>query len=356
MKHKELLADDGPFMSAFFLTSCHALMVARLCLAAVAGLAPTGWSRAETFYFGYSGSPDGYVATTARSIVDRLGGRLPQDVTIVAKSFDAIGGANRAVAALRSRQLTYALLPVSILSREVPEFEVLGLPFVMHSAQQGSRALGGQPGRDLEAAAKKNAIAVLGYIWRVGTFVSSRRCLTRPDDLRGARIFDGPDWYARLLNAAGGAAQVVPAAEIGAGLLHRTGDGALFVIEVLRDGQIVEATSCLTSATDQQFMILPEVVISTVDTVSKVPPDINEMLTRSAHAAEAQGVEKIAAEAGALEDEYRTKGNRGKGSDVVKFSEAERKPWAALRDRIYRDFDEKNPAGAKLRRSIAEVR
>src|SRR2546427_308369 len=136
-------------MSAFFLTSCPALMVARLCLAAVAGLAPTGWSRAETFYFGYSGSPDGYVATTAQSIV------------------------------------------------------------------------------------------VLGYIWRVGTFVSSRRCLTRPDDLRGARLFDGPDWYARLLNAAGGAAQVVPAAEIGTALVRGSGDGALFVIEVLVDGQVV---------------------------------------------------------------------------------------------------------------------
>ena len=331
-------------------------MVARLCLAAVAALASSEWSRAETFYFGYSGSPDGYVATTARSIVDRLGGRLPQDATIVAKSFDGVGGANRAVAALRSRQLTYALLSVSILSREVPEFEALGLPFVMHSAQQGSRALKGQPGRDLEAAARKNGIVVLGYIWRVGTFVSSRRCLTRPDDLRGARIFDGPDWYARLLNAAGGAAQAVPVAEIGTGLVRGSGDGALFVIEVLMDRQIVEATACLTSAIDQPFMILPEVVISTVETVSKVPSDLNDMLIRSAQAAEAQGLEKIAAEASALENEYRKKGNRGKGGDVAKFGASERQAWAALQDRIYRDFDEKNPAGARLRRSIAEVR
>src|SRR2546430_17425909 len=113
MKHKELLADDGPFMSAFFLTSCTALIVARLCLAAVASLAPTGWSRAETFYFGYSGSPDGYVATTARSIVDRLGGRLPQDVQIVAQSFDAIRGANSAVAAVPSRHVPSSSLSVS---------------------------------------------------------------------------------------------------------------------------------------------------------------------------------------------------------------------------------------------------
>ena len=87
-----------------------------------------------------------------------------------------------------------------------------------------------------------------------------------------------------------------------------------------------------------------------------MPSDLNDMLIRSAQAAEAQGLEKIAAEASALENEYRKKGNRGKGGAVAKFGASERQAWAALQDRIYRDFDEKNPAGARLRRSIAEVR
>ena len=300
---------------------------------------------AETNYFGYIPAPDGFSEHVVRDLSKRMEPVL-NGGSIVPIGINIFGDVPNTINALQYGKLTFALLPTSTLEPMVPEIGVLGLPLIFHDVAQASAAANGPAGARLKKLlASKLNVEVLGFLWRVGTFAASTGCISVPDDLKGLKIADGASWNKTLLEVSGASGIVIATPQVQPALRRGEIDGVLFVIEVVANPGVVEASKCLTAVSKEQFLISPQVILVSKDAANQA--ELAKLIAGMDE--EIRG--DIARQTEALEQQYRSRDRR-----VTPFGADQRAKWEETRNRVYKVFDTKVPGGAQLREELQQSR
>lgn len=160
-----------------------------VCLLLVA-LALAGLpSRAQTLRLGYTLPPDSHYGEAASAMAEELGRGSGQRLKLQQFPSGQLGGAPAMAAAVRRGDLDLMIAATGTFSGEIPELQILDLPYLFEDAVHAAAVLDGPVGKRLMAAV--NASGLIGLAWGDNGFreiTNAKRPLRRPEDLQGLRI------------------------------------------------------------------------------------------------------------------------------------------------------------------------
>lgn len=230
-----------------------------VCVLAFMAVPTQTWAQAQRLgYFGLQGG-------TGNRIADLL---IPRLEAAGAPQVDAMplrlfANEPQYLDALNRGLFQFALLPGSLMVRDVPEMELLTLPVLATDVSQAQAiADDGTVAGILQDAASKQGLRLLGYAWITGTFVSRDGCVVGPDDLEGSKVIDGPPLHQSLLQQAGAAPVPIRSAEVFSALTTGIGNQGLFSTQFIVQAKLAEATECLTDPRQAAIMVFPIVLVA----------------------------------------------------------------------------------------------
>ena len=254
----------------------------------------------------------------------------------------ALGGSKFAIELVKRGQLDMAAISGILLAREAREYELLNLPLLAKNIEE-ARAITKTVGPELASYAEKAGLKVLAYTWIVGTFVSRGGCVLKPEDIKGARVMDGPPLFEKLFHRAGAVSVALGPGEIYAAVEKGLSDRGLFSVEFILTTGIHEVTKCLTDPGKIAFMVVPIVLVASETTWSRLSTSEKSAITTAAYELELEAdkishnqIEKITAL-------YRSNGRSDKALDDQELMQ-----WRRLAEPIYDDFKKSGDHEKKL--------
>lgn len=126
----------------------------------------------------------------AKLVKEKTDGRVNVDVGGSAQYGDDV----EALTSMRLGSLAFSANSQGTTSSVVPEFALLGLPFLFKDQEQAWKVMDGPAGEKLKEAAAKKGLVVLGF-WDNGIrhTTNSKHPIKTPDDLKGIKIRTPPD-------------------------------------------------------------------------------------------------------------------------------------------------------------------
>lgn len=174
-------------------TPCPHLPVIALLLflaLALAGLALAGLpAHAQVLKLGHTLPPDSHYGDAASAMAEELGRGSAQRLKLQQFPNGQLGGAIEMAAALRRGDLDLLIAAAGTFSGQIPELQILDLPYLFEDAGHAAAVLDGPLGKRLMAAV--NASGLIGLAWGDNGFrqiTNAKRPLRRPEDLNGLRI------------------------------------------------------------------------------------------------------------------------------------------------------------------------
>ena len=100
-----------------------------------------------------------------------------------------LGSSRGLFEAVKLGSVEFALIPAEIISREVPDFEVLSLPTVFENAEDARRANENEKFlKILSNSAEAIGVIPLGFGWTFWGIASISKPISEPSDLKGQRV------------------------------------------------------------------------------------------------------------------------------------------------------------------------
>ncbi len=126
----------------------------------------------------------------AKLVKEKTDGRVDVDVGGSAQYGDDV----EALTSMRLGSLAFSANSQGTTATIVPEFALLGLPFLFQNQEQAWKVMDGPAGDKLKEAAAKKGLVVLGF-WDNGIRHTSnnKHPVKEPDDLKGVKIRTPPD-------------------------------------------------------------------------------------------------------------------------------------------------------------------
>jgi tripartite ATP-independent transporter DctP family solute receptor len=182
--------------------------------------------------------------TFASTVNERSQGRLRVEIYGDA----SLGDETTILKALKLGSLDLSVNSQGPTSAFVPEFNVIGLPFLFADSDAAWRVLDGPAGEELARRAALQGFIVLG-LWDSGMrhFSSSVRPLLRPADFAGLTFRIPPDPVtADIVRALGGKAQEIKFSDLYGALLHKSVDGQENPLIMLQTAKLYEVQKYLS--------------------------------------------------------------------------------------------------------------
>ena len=245
---------------------------------------PTSADAQLSLRLGHPGPANGMWGQLAASLARATAGR---GVKIEQYPLIALGGERLGVELVRRGQIDLAAVSGSYLARDVPQFGILNLPLLARNISE-ARAIVNAVGPRLQTFANSRDLHVLAYTWVVGTFVAQGGCVLSPNDIKGARVLDGPPLLQDLFRLAGASPVPIPGAEVFAALQSGLSDKGLFSVEFILTARVHETTDCLTDPTAIAVMVLPIVLVASRQGWSRLDEAFKQTLMDEARKLEQQ--------------------------------------------------------------------
>jgi len=165
------------------------------------------------------------------------------------------------VTALRSGTLDISANSQGAIANVVPEYAVLGLPFLFADAQKAWQMLDGPVGEDLAKRTAAKGMVVLGY-WDNGIrhVTNSKRSVKAPADMKGLKIRTPPDTMTvDIMQALGADTQQIKFAELYVALQQGVVDGQENPLANIVSSKLYEVQKHLT-LTGHKYEVTPFVI------------------------------------------------------------------------------------------------
>jgi TRAP-type C4-dicarboxylate transport system substrate-binding protein len=245
---------------------------------------------------------------------------------------------------LQTGTIDVAIFGLSEIAAEAPEFQLLGLPGLLGSLDDGAKIEKSPALQAIRKSVEARGVKVLDAYWSAGAIGSAGDCAADPDTLQGKATRGPSKGVEQLFEAAGGTSVALPANAISTALKT----GALDVVSTslmsFASFKLYDELKCLTVANEKGLVWIRFGINMSKKTWDSLNDAQRNTITDAAAKAVAFGTEagkKADKEVVAL---YQAKGVKIQPMTVEQFAK-----WKALAEKSsYQSFAKALPNGAEL--------
>lgn len=187
------------------------MILSALCLAAVVGMICYKQEKKDKipqFVFLYAeNQPDDYPTTLgAKYFAELVKERTDGEIEIIVKSGGELGVEKEVIRQLQYGGIDFARISLSQLAEEIPEMNVLQLPYLYKNSEHMWHVLDGEMGAFfMDMTQSQDVVGLSWYDAGARNFYSSEKPITSPSDVAGMRVrVQESELMADMIEAMGG--------------------------------------------------------------------------------------------------------------------------------------------------------
>ncbi len=314
-------------------------------LAAAIGLAAAGADAQTKLNFGHVGEPGSLFEASANHFAEVANEKLPEGYSVEVFGSSQLGGDQELLQKLKLGQVTFAL-PSSVMSSVAPEFGVFEMPYIIQSRDH-IKAVGDTMMEDtFNAAAEKQGYRILAF-WENGfrQITNNVRPINVPDDLKGVKLRTPKgEWRVKMFQLYGANPTPMSFSDVFTALKTGVIDGQENPYAQIASAKFQEVQKYL-SVTNHVYT--PAYVLVSEANFSKLPEEVQTVLTEAAQETQAFVYETAARLDTELKDEIAAAG--------VEINEADTQAFIDASKPIYDEFGSTVEGGADLIKRVQDA-
>lgn len=247
-------------------------------------------------------------------------------------------------AAVAKGKLDITAFPLAYAGGRHPEFNLTLMPGLVKNHEHAQRLNKSAFMDRIKAIMDKAGVMVLADTWLAGGFVSKKKCVLWPDDVKGQTFRAAGKAFNEMLAGAGASITSMPSSEIYSALQTGVLDGANTSSASLVSYRIYEQVSCLTAPGDYALWFMYEPILMSKKTFNKLNKAQQDAILAAGRKAEQFAYEGARQADRKLVDTYTAHGVK-----VVYMNADQYQAWKAIAEKTsYKNFAEKVKGGREL--------
>jgi TRAP-type C4-dicarboxylate transport system substrate-binding protein len=240
--------------------------------------------------------------------------------------------------------LDITAFPLAYAAGRHPEFNLTLMPGLVKNHDHARRLNNSEFMKRIKKIMNDSGVMVLADTWLAGGFVSKKKCVLWPDDVKGQTFRAAGKAFNQMLAGAGASITSMPSSEIYSGLQTGVLDGANTSSASLVSYRIYEQVSCLTAPGEHALWVMYEPILMSMKTFNKLNKKQQDALLAAGKKAE-----QFAYEGAKKADEKLIKAYKDAGVKVVYMNEKQANAWRAIADKTsYKSFADSVKNGREL--------
>lgn len=260
---------------------------------------------------------------------------------------------NAQFSALRKGALALTVLPLAYGGGEVPELNIVAMPGLVTSYEQGARWKEAAIGQALQQLLSDKGVIIVSWVWQAGGAASRNTPFINPEHAKGQKVRGGSREMDLVVKAAGGSALSLPSNESYAAMQTGAVDVVTTTSTSLMSFRIDEVSKHLTFNQNGQsywFQLVP--ILMSKSVYQQLSSEEQALIMNVG-----RDVEKFGARAAVADDRRIADVFRRRGAQVSELSPAAIEQWTAVaRKSAWRDYAERSENCARLLALAEQVR
>ncbi len=241
-------------------------------------------------------------------------------------------------------RLDITAFPLDYAGGRHPEFNLTLMPGLVRNHEHAQKLDHSKFMQRIKGIINKAGAIVLSDTWLAGGFVSKKKCVLNPSDVKGQNFRAAGRAFNQMLAAAGASIHSMPSSEIYTGLQTGVLDGANTSSASLVSYRIYEQVKCLTAPGKNALWFMYEPIL-----MSKMTFDSLNKKQQKALLAAGKHAEKYAYKQGKKADQILVDTYKKHGVKVVTMSEKQYNEWKKIADKSsYKAFTDRVKGGREL--------
>ncbi|GAB4349509.1 MAG: TRAP transporter substrate-binding protein DctP [Gammaproteobacteria bacterium] len=241
-------------------------------------------------------------------------------------------------------RLDISAFPLAYAGGRHPEFNLTLMPGLVKNHDHAARLNKSPFMQRIKKIMDDAGVMVLADTWLAGGFVSKKKCVLEPADVKGQRFRAAGKAFNQMLAAAGATITSMPSSEIYSGLQTGVLDGANTSSSSLVSYRIYEQVKCLTAPGNHALWVMYEPILMAKSSFAKLTPEQQAAIIEAGKRAEQYALEQSKIADQKLVDAYKKA-----GVQVVEMNDKQLAMWREIADKSsYKDFAENVPGGREL--------
>ena len=246
--------------------------------------------------------------------------------------------------AMTKGKLDMTAFPLAYAGGRHPEFNLTLMPGLVKNHDHALRLNRSRFMGRIKQIMDDAGVIVLADTWLAGGFVSKKRCILDPKDVKGQTFRAAGKAFNQMLAGAGASITKMPSSEIYSGLQTGVLDGANTSSASLVSYRIYEQVKCLTAPGKNALWVMYEPILMSKKTFNSLTKKQQAVIMTSAKKAENFAYEGAKKADAKLVETYKKAGVK-----VVTMTAEQAAKWRAIADKTsYKDFAEKVKGGREL--------
>jgi len=246
--------------------------------------------------------------------------------------------------AMTKGKLDITAFPLAYAGGRHPEFNLTLMPGLVKNHDHAKRLNQSPFMQRIKEIMDEAGVMVLADTWLSGGFVSNKKCILVPDDVKGQKFRAAGKAFNQMLEAAGASIASMPSSEIYSGLQTGVLDGANTSASSLVSYRIYEQVTCLTAPGKNALWVMYEPILMAKKSFEKLNPAQQEALMKAAAKAE-----EFAFQASVEADQKLVDAYKKAGVKVVEMTTEQAAMWRKIADESsYKAFSDSVKGGKEL--------
>jgi len=246
--------------------------------------------------------------------------------------------------AMTKGNLDMTAFPLSYAGGRHPEFNLTLMPGLVKNHDHALRLNKSKFMAKIKKIMNDAGVIVLADTWLAGGFVSKKKCILNPEDVKGQAFRAAGKAFNQMLAGAGASITKMPSSEIYSGLQTGVLDGANTSSASLVSYRIYEQVKCLTAPGKNALWVMYEPILMSKKTFNSLTKKQQKVIMKASKKAE-----KFAYKGAKKADAKLISAYKKAGVKIVTMSSKQAAKWRKIADKTsYKDFADKVEGGREL--------
>ncbi|QJE02416.1 TRAP transporter substrate-binding protein DctP [Massilia forsythiae] len=248
------------------------------------------------------------------------------------------------IPALAKGALDLTLVPLSAAGAAMPELNVVSMPGLVTSYEQGYAWKDAEIGQEFKRVLAERGIVILSWIWQAGGVASRARPIVDPQDAAGLKVRGGSREMDMILKEAGADVVSMASNQIRKAMQDGALDAAMTSSSSLISFRLDEVSKSVTTARGGAYWFMLEPLLMSKTAFDRLPRDQQAALTKIG--ADLEGFARKSAQ---MDDAAVAALFQGAGGRTVDLNGDSLRKWQDIaRNTAWRDYGERNATCARL--------
>lgn len=246
--------------------------------------------------------------------------------------------------AIAKGELALTAFPLAYAGGRHPEFNLTLMPGLVKNHEHALRLNKSKFMQRIKKIMYDSGVIVLADTWLAGGFVSKKKCILLPQDVKGQTFRAAGKSFNEMLAGAGASITSMPSSEIYSGLQTGVLDGANTSSASLVSYRIYEQVKCLTAPGENALWIMYEPILMSRIVFEKLTKPQQDAIMQAAKKAE-----QFAYQGAKQADEKLIATYKKAGVKIVTMTAVQAAKWRVIAERTsYKNFANKVKGGREL--------